>query len=137
MDFGQVHMPLYTGLFAAALMILQMVLMALVIARRGKLNVLIGTGGEDAMEKAVRTHGNLIENAPTFLIGLALIELIAGSNMWVLVLGCIFVLARISHAIGLSASLGVTIWRFVGTVGSLMPTLVAAGYLIYLVLEKI
>jgi uncharacterized membrane protein YecN with MAPEG domain len=137
MDLGLVHMPLYTGLFAAVLMILQIVLMGIVIAQRGKLNVLIGTGGDDAMEKPIRTHANLIENAPMFLIGLALIELIAGGNMWVLVLGCVFVLARISHAIGLSTSAGVTPWRLIGTLGSMIPTLVAAGYLIYLVLGRI
>jgi uncharacterized membrane protein YecN with MAPEG domain len=137
MDLGLVHMPLYTGLFAAVLMILQIVLMGIVIAQRGKLNVLIGTGGDDAMEKSIRTHANLIENAPMFLIGLALIELIAGGNMWVLVMGCVFVLARISHAIGLSASAGVTPWRLIGTLGSMIPTLVAAGYLIYLVLGRI
>lgn len=137
MDLGLVHMPLYTGLFAAALIILQIVLMGLVIAQRGKLNVLIGTAGDDAMEKSVRTHANLIENAPMFLIGLALIELIVGGNLWVLVLGCVFVVARISHAIGLSASSGITPWRFIGTIGSMIPTLVAAGYLIYLVLGRI
>jgi uncharacterized membrane protein YecN with MAPEG domain len=98
MDFGQIHMPLYTALFAAAMMILQTVLMALVIARRGKSNVPIGTGGEDAIEKNVRAHGNLVENAHMFLIGLALIELITGGNMWVLVLGCVFLTARLSHA---------------------------------------
>jgi uncharacterized membrane protein YecN with MAPEG domain len=63
--------------------------------------------------------------------------LIAGGNMWVLVMGCVFVLARISHAIGLSASAGVTPWRLIGTLGSMIPTLVAAGYLIYLVLGRI
>ena len=137
MDMGLVHMPLYTGLFAAVLMILQVVLMGLVITRRGKTNVLIGTGGLDAVEKSVRAHGNLIENAPTFLIGLALIEMIGGASLWVLVLGSAFLVARIMHAVGISMSLGFTLWRFVGTAGTMIPTLVAAGYLAYLVLGKI
>jgi hypothetical protein len=40
------------------------------------------------------------------------------------------------HAIGLSTSLGVTVWRFIGTVGSMITMLIAAGYLAYLVLGK-
>jgi uncharacterized membrane protein YecN with MAPEG domain len=136
MDMGLVHMPLYTGMFAAVLMTLQIVLMGLVIGRRGNNNVLIGTGGVDAVERAVRAHGNLIENAPMLLICLALIELIGGSDIWVLALGSAFLVGRLMHAIGLSTSLGVTVWRFTGTVGSMITMLIAAGYLAYLVLGK-
>jgi uncharacterized membrane protein YecN with MAPEG domain len=136
MDMGLVHMPLYTGMFAAALMTLQIVLMGLVIGRRGNNNVLIGTGGVDAVERAVRAHGNLIENAPMLLVCLALIELIGGSDTWVLALGSAFLIGRLMHAIGLSISLGVTVWRFIGTVGSMITMLIAAGYLAYLVLGR-
>jgi len=136
MDMGLVHMPLYTGMFAAALMTLQIVLMGLVIGRRGNNNVLIGTGGVDAVERAVRAHGNLIENAPMLLVCLALIELIGGSDIWVLALGSAFLIGRLMHAIGLSISLGVTVWRFIGTVGSMITMLIAAGYLAYLVLGR-
>ena len=134
MDMALVHMPLYTGLFTAALITLQIILMGLVVARRGSNDVLIGTGGVDAVEKSVRAHGNLTENAPIFLIGLALVELIAGDNLWVLVLGCAFLFGRVMHAIGLNLSSGVTIWRLIGTLATMIPMLGAAGYLAYLVL---
>lgn len=137
MDMGLVQIPLYTGLFAATLMTLQIILMGLVIARRGSSNVLIGTGGIDAVEKSVRAHGNLIENAPIFLICLALIELVGGEGIWVIVLGCAFIVGRVMHAVGLSVSAGVSILRLVGTLASMITMLVAAGYLVYLVLGKL
>ena len=131
------HAPLYTGLFAAALMLMQMVLMGLVIKQRGASDVLIGDGGVDAMQQAVRAHGNFIENAPTFLIGLALIELMVGANTWVIVMGSVFVLGRLLHAVGMRMTTGLSMPRLIGTIASILVTVVAAGYLVYTVLGKI
>ena len=128
--------PFYTGLFAAMLMIMQMILMAMVTKQRGASDVLIGDGGDGDMLQAMRVHGNFVENVPIFLIGLALIELLVGSNMWVLVMGAVFVLGRVLHAIGMSITTGLSIPRFVGTVASLLVTLVAAFYLGYAVLQS-
>ena len=137
MEANILHAPLYTGLFAAALMLMQMVLMGLVIKQRGTSDVLIGDGGVDAMQQAVRAHGNFIENAPTFLIGLALIELMVGANTWVIVMGSVFVLGRLLHAVGMRMTTGLSMPRLIGTIASILVTLVAAGYLGYTVLGKI
>jgi len=130
------HLPIYTGLFAAVLMIMQMVLMGLVIKQRGTNDVLIGDGGVDAMQQAIRVHGNFVENAPIFLIGLALIELMVGANTWVLVMGAVFVLGRLLHAVGISMTSGLSMPRFIGTVASILVTVVAACYLGYTVLDR-
>tara|TARA_B100000405_G_C16640699_1_gene394770 strand:+ start:595 stop:1008 length:414 start_codon:yes stop_codon:yes gene_type:complete len=137
MEANILHAPVYTGLFAAALMLMQMVLMGLVIKQRGTSDVLIGDGGVDAMQQAVRAHGNFIENAPTFLIGLALIELMVGANTWVIVMGSVFVLGRLLHAVGMRMTTGLSMPRLIGTIASILVTLVAAGYLGYTVLGKI
>jgi len=137
MEANILHAPLYTGLFAAALMLMQMVLMGLVIKQRGTSDVLIGDGGVDAMQQAVRAHGNFIENAPTFLIGLALIELMVGANTWVIVMGSVFVLGRLLHAVGMRMTTGLSMPRLIGTIASILVTVVAAGYLGYTVLGKI
>jgi hypothetical protein len=137
MDLELVHMPLYTGLTAAFLMVMQVVLMFRVIGLRGQAEVLFGTGGNEALEQRQRVHGNFIENAPTFLIGLALIELMVGSSLWVLVLAGVFVVSRIAHAIGLGMSTGVTSGRLVGILGTMICMVVAAGYLAYLVIDKL
>ena len=136
MDSNMLHLPIYTGLFAALLMIMQMVLMGLVIKQRGTNDVLIGDGGVDAMQQAIRVHGNFVENAPIFLIGLALIELMVGANTWVLVMGAVFVVGRLLHAVGISMTTGLSMPRFIGTVASILVTVVAACYLGYTVLDR-
>ena len=137
MDLELVHTPLYTGLTAAFLIVMQVVLMYRVIGLRGQAEVLFGAGGNEALEQRQRVHGNFIENAPTFLIGLALIELMVGSSLWVLVLAGVFVVSRIAHAIGLGMSTGVTPGRLVGILGTMICMVVAAGYLAYLAIDQL
>ncbi|MGV0034615.1 MAG: MAPEG family protein [Candidatus Azotimanducaceae bacterium WSBS_2022_MAG_OTU7] len=133
MDLGLVHMPLYAALTTAFLTVMQVVLMFRVIGMRGQADVLFGTGGNETLEKRQRVHGNFIENVPTFLVALALIELIAGSTVLVAVLAGVFMVSRIAHAIGLGMSSGLTLGRLVGTLGTMISMVVAAGYLAYLV----
>ena len=137
MDLELLRTPLYTGLTAAFLMVMQVVLMFRVMGQRGQAEVVFGTGGNEALEQRQRVHGNFIENVPTFLIVLALIELMVGSSVWVLVLAGVFVVSRIAHAIGLGMSTGVTPGRLVGILGTMICMLVAAGYLAYLVIDQL
>ena len=135
MDIVTLQAPLYTGLFTAALMIMQMVLMGMVIKQRVTSNVLIGDGDE-ALLKTIRVHGNFVENAPIFLVGLALIEVLVASNTWVLVMGSVFLLGRVLHAVGMSITTGPSIMRAAGALASLLVTVVAACYLGYAILQS-
>ena len=135
MDIVTLQAPLYTGLFTAALMIMQMVLMGMVIKQRVTSNVLIGDGDE-ALLQTIRVHGNFVENAPIFLVGLALIEVLVGSNTWVLVMGSVFLLGRVLHAVGMSITTGPSILRAAGALASLLVTVVAACYLGYAILQS-
>ena len=135
MDIVTLQAPLYTGLFTAALMIMQMVLMGMVIKQRVTSNVLIGDGDE-ALLKTIRVHGNFVENAPIFLVGLALIEVLVASNTWVLVMGSVFLLGRVLHAVGMSITTGPSILRAAGALASLLVTVVAACYLGYAILQS-
>ncbi len=137
MDLELVNMPLYTGLTAALLTIIQIGLMFSVIKMRGDAGVFIGSGGNEGLERRIRAHGNFIENVPTFLVCLMLIELMVGSTLLVALLGGVVLVARLAHAIALSANSGVTAGRLVGTVGTVIPMLVAAGYLVYQVASKL
>jgi len=118
MDLELVNVPLYTGLTAALLTIIQVGLMFLVIKMRGDTGVFIGSGGNQALEQRIRAHGNFIENVPAFLVCLMLIELVVGSTILVVVLGGVVLIARFAHTIALSANSGVTAGRLVGTVGN-------------------
>ncbi|MBT5154859.1 MAG: hypothetical protein HON77_17650, partial [Gammaproteobacteria bacterium] len=51
MDMELIYTPLYTGLTAAFLMVMQVVLMYRVIGQRGQADVLIGAGGNEALEQ--------------------------------------------------------------------------------------
>ena len=137
MDLELVNVPLYTGLTAALLTIIQIGLMFSVIKMRGDAGVFIGSGGNEGLERRIRAHGNFIENVPTFLVCLMLIELMVGSTLLVALLGGVVLVARLAHAIALSANSGVTAGRLVGTVGTVIPMLVAAGYLVYQVVSKL
>jgi uncharacterized protein len=52
-----------------------------------------------------------------------LFEVNGGSRWFLHIVGVAFVLARVSHAIGLHKSIGVTIWRMVGVIGTCLITL--------------
>jgi uncharacterized membrane protein YecN with MAPEG domain len=133
MELNTLYLPVYTSLTVACLILIQVVLMVSVIKMRGDLGIFIGSGDNEALEQRIRAHGNFIENVPTFLVGLVLIELLVGSNLWVALLGGGVVLARLAHAFALSSSSGVTAGRLIGTLGTAIPMLVVAGYLIYVI----
>ena len=133
MELNTLYIPVYTSLTVACLILIQVVLMVSVIKMRGDLGILIGSGDNEALKQRIRAHGNFIENVPTFMIGLVLIELLMGSTLWVAILGAIVVLARLAHAFALTSSSGVTAGRLLGTLGTAIPMLVVAGYLVYFI----
>jgi uncharacterized membrane protein YecN with MAPEG domain len=101
---------LYAGLNAVILLVL-----AIRVARqRGISRVGIGTGGDAALERASRIHGNAVENIPIVLILLGLAE--AGGSSPVLLhgIGIALTLGRLLHAWGLTQSPGVSFGRGAG-----------------------
>ncbi|MFT7219598.1 MAG: putative membrane protein YecN with MAPEG domain [Candidatus Azotimanducaceae bacterium] len=136
-DPSSFHLPIYAGLTTAGLIVMQLVLMWRVVSSRGASEVLIGTGGVDSLEQRIRVHGNFVENTPVFLIGLALAEIVAGSSYWILGFAVLFVAGRLGHAIGFSMNPGVSPGRLVGTLMSMISMLATAGYLAYVVIERI
>lgn len=64
---------------------------------RGKLGILRGYGGNPVLEKRIRYHGNLIENAPAMALVLGASELL-GIAPWILwAASCAFVVGRIMY----------------------------------------
>lgn len=64
-------------------------------------NVMMGDGGNPAVIARMRAHANFIEYTPIVLILIGLIELATGTHIWLWVVGAIFLLGRIAHAIGM------------------------------------
>lgn len=118
--------PSITALYAGLLAILYLVLAGRVVAQRRRARVGLGTGGDTALERAVRVHGNFAEYVPLFLVLLLLAELGGAAGTFLHALGAAFFLARIGHALGLGQSSGTSRGRFLGTLVSWVVILVLA-----------
>ena len=118
--------PYITAAAAVVLAVLQMLLMLHAARGRGKYRTGLGDGGSEALLKRIRMHGNLAENAPLFLILLWLVEISAQWTAYVPWIALAFVVARVAHALGLSISSGISVFRFVGVMGTLLSVLALA-----------
>ena len=103
--------PLYAGLLTVLLMVLSF---RVVKARRAA-RVSLGVGGDPALERAVRAHGNFVEYVPLGLLLILLAEL-NGAGPWLLhLLGLMLLVGRLLHAWGLGRTGGVSFGRYWGT----------------------
>ncbi len=110
-----------TLFYASSLTILALVLSFLTGRQRFKTETNLGLGDDFGMLQITRAHGNLIENALFFLILMFLLETVAQvSSVSLMVLGDIFLLARIAHAYGITRPEAKSIFRMLGTLGSII-----------------
>ncbi|MDC1013168.1 MAPEG family protein [Gammaproteobacteria bacterium] len=124
-----------TLLYASLMTILAIFLAFRVGINRGKTNTLLGEGDSSELLQSIRSHGNLLENAPLALFLLLLIEMQGVADWKLHLIGSSFFLFRILHAYGLSISRESTPYRVVGALGSwvLMLGMSLYGIYIYLV----
>lgn len=75
------------------------------IARIGQLRmrekVLFGDGGHDPLARRMRAQLNFVESTPFVLILTAAIEMTGKGGTWLAVVGALFMLGRVSHALGM------------------------------------
>ncbi|WP_313442050.1 MAPEG family protein [Novosphingobium sp.] len=75
------------------------------IARIGQLRVrekvLFGDGGHDPLARRMRAQLNFVESTPFMLILAAAIEMTGKGGTWLAVVGSLFMLGRVSHALGM------------------------------------
>ena len=98
--------PIIAAVAGALLVILQAILMILVGAHRLRNRISLGTGDDPVLERKIRRHGNLAENAALFIVILALAEMTVVPNDVVAIIAVIFVVGRVLHAIALSPFAG-------------------------------
>src|SRR5579863_7623714 len=108
-------MPVSIALFYAGLNGLIAVALAfLVVRQRQRTRTTFGSGGNPALERAIRAHANFIEYVPLILILLLLLEL-CGTPAWRLhAMGAALTIGRLLHAWGLSRSSDLSFGRAVG-----------------------
>ena len=93
----------------------------------------IGDGGNEALTARMRAQANFVEYTPFFLILLALIELAAGSRMWLWIVAVVYILARIAHAFGMDRPSGDKMrLRMIGIIVTVVVLLGLALYAIAL-----
>lgn len=130
--------PIVTAV-AAGLSGLLIVLLALrVVFLRRRYRIGIGADGAPELNRAVRVHGNALENLPISLILLLIAEL-AGvlSTTLLAVVAAVIVIARLLHAWGLSHSEGASNGRFIGTLANWLAILLLSGMLIGIALSQL
>ena len=74
---------------------------------RRKSGLAVGEGDNETLLRAVRAHGNFAEYTPMFLISLFLIDHVSKNCEYILVIGSVFVLGRISHATSMFLKKGI------------------------------
>lgn len=100
-----------TGLYAALLALFQVFLTYRIVPIRMKEKVSLGSGGSEALETAVRSHGNFVETVPMALFLMILIEFgnyaFFGYKAYFLhAMGILMILGRLSHFYGLNTPPG-------------------------------
>lgn len=119
--------PLYAGLLG-----LLLILLAYNVSRyRVGLKIVFGDGGHPDLQRAIRAHANLIENAPMALILLISVEAQGYSAAVVHVLGILLVAGRALHGFGLTRSAGTSIGRAGGILLTWLMILIASALAIF------
>lgn len=114
------------ALYAALCLVLMLALKINVGRVRQAERVMFGDDGREPLLRAQRVQGNATEDIPITLIGLFALAVLGGPVWLVHLLGALFFMGRILHAIGLGGSSGGSFGRMWGTVLSLLVMLTTA-----------
>lgn len=112
--------------YIAVLVLVQVALTFLVIYGRYRYRVGIGDGGNAAMARLIRVHGNFVEFFAPAAALLLLLPLMGAGTTLIHCVGAPVVTGRILHAIGLSGSAGTSIGRLTGMVLSIAGLVIGA-----------
>jgi uncharacterized protein len=116
-----------TPLYAALVAFLVIGLTVGVIRNRQRAQVSLGTGGDTALERAIRAHGNCLEYAPLALLLILMVELVGYAPPVVHGLGSALVVGRVLHAWGLVMRGGRSFGRVGGVVLTVAVLTIAAS----------
>ncbi len=107
-----------TGYYAGACALLMLALAWRVVRERRRAKVGLGDGGDDALQRAIRVHGNFLEYVPLALVLLLIYEMTGAKSAYVNSFGVLLLLSRVLHAAGLGRSAGYSLGRYLGTLGT-------------------
>lgn len=126
----------------AILIILQQILMMNTGSHRAKSQIGVGFADDRHLERKIRRHGNLAENAAIFIIVLSLAEMLSGGAPIIITFGAVFLLARLSHAFAFTSLSGshektkggriFLLCRMLGALTTGLVGITLGGYVLYL-----
>ena len=124
------NVPFVVPFYAAIFALIYIGLSVRVIALRNAKRVSLGSGGDPALERAIRIHANFIEYVPLALILLIAIEMQHGLRYVLHVLCLLLLIGRICHFFALSRENTANPLRGVGVALTMAVLAVAAIILI-------
>ncbi len=117
-----------SGLYISITAILVVMFAMRVIQLRRKHKIGLGSSGNEELRLANRVHANLVENAPIAMILLLVAEQNHLPGLFLHILGIVWIIGRILHAIGLTQGRGgYHLGRFFGGLLSWLVILILAG----------
>ena len=122
MDF---HVTLF---FVGLLAVLQVPATFFVILHRLKTKVVISDGGNPALLRRIRAHGNFTETVPITLIAMAAADYSGAGDAFLWVAGGGLVVGRIAHFFSVALTDGPSVMRVLGMVLTLSAMLTFGGY---------
>ncbi|RAU22497.1 glutathione metabolism protein [Paramagnetospirillum kuznetsovii] len=118
--------PKIVASYALVLAVMFVVLTVRVVKQRYRAKMSLGDGGDETLQRAIRVHGNFAEFVPFCVVLIALAEM-NGSPSWSIhVLGSVLILARLSHAYGITQGMAGMTFRKYGMIGTFIVLLGAA-----------
>ncbi len=115
-----------TSLYAALLGLMMLFLAYRVVRLRRSQGVGLGTGGDHAVEHAMRVMANFTEYVPIALILIGLLEMNSTPAWMIHIFGGALLFARLYHLQGFGSKTGTSRGRFVGTLVTWLVIALAA-----------
>ncbi len=91
-----------TPAYAVAFALVFVALSVRTLRLRRRYQVAVGHGGEPALERAARAHGNFAEYVPLTLLLIHFLETLGGGAPWIHTLCAALLIGRVLHAFGVS-----------------------------------
>jgi uncharacterized membrane protein YecN with MAPEG domain len=115
---------------ASAAAVLNIWLSIRIGALRNALQVSVGDGGKESLQRRMRAQLNYVENTAFVLILIAAIELAGAGSWWLAYVAAAYFLGRIAHGFGMDGGK----WGMGRTIGTVVTMLVQIGLAIVAVL---
>ena len=115
-----------TGIYAAALAALFVLLSARVIMFRRANKVSLGDGGDEVLLARVRAQGNFAEYAPFGVLLILIAELQGTQGLWLHLCGGLLLIGRLMHGVNFSFGLRKMVLRVGGMVLTLTSLIIGA-----------